>query len=370
MANTFLTPQIIAMEALAILRNQLVMADLVHTDYANEFVKVGDTITVRKPATLLAKDFAGSITKQDLQEQGVTVKLDRFKDVSVALTSKQETLELKDFARQVIEPAMVALAQQIDEDLVNFAFEKAQFHVEAASNTPTNLADIANIGKALDKAKAPLMDRHLVLSPDHKYRYALTDILTRVNYAGSNETLRESILGKVYGLMTYMDQNLPASNAVANGTAKVKFSVASSATANEVALTGISAATATVKIGEGFVYNGVLYRFTEDATASSNAIASIAVTPNFPAGVSAIEVPMVRANTSVAFHRHAFAFVVRPLDLPMGAARAAVVNGEGLSVRVVYGYDQDSKTDTISFDVLYGIAALRPELAVRIQDTY
>ena len=88
MANTLLTPQIIAQEALAILRNQLVMAELVHTDYANEFVKVGDTITVRKPATLVANDFAGSITSQDLTESGVTVTLDKFKDVSVALTSR------------------------------------------------------------------------------------------------------------------------------------------------------------------------------------------------------------------------------------------------------------------------------------------
>jgi len=286
MANTFLTPQIIAQEALAILRNQLVMAELVHTDYANEFVKVGDTITVRKPATLVANDFAGSITSQDLTETGVTVTLNKFKDVSVALTSKQESLELRDFARQVIEPAMVALAQQIDSDLAQYAIANAVGSVEETSATPQNLASIAGLGKALDIAKAPLQDRHLVMSPEHKYRYALTDVLTKVNYAGSNETLREAMLGKVYGMQTYMDQNLS--------------------------------------------FGGNDY--------------------------------------SVAFHKNAFAFVIRPLDLPMGAARAAVVNGEGLSVRVVYGYDQATKTDTISFDVLYGIASLRPELAVKLVD--
>lgn len=287
MANTFLTPQIIAQEALAILRNQLVMAELVHTDYANEFVKVGDTITVRKPATLVANDFSGAISSQDLTESGVTVTLDKFKDVSVALTSKQESLELRDFARQVIEPAMVAIAQQIDSDLAQFAVAQATgTAVVETSATPTNLASIAALGKVLDINKAPLQDRHLVMSPEHKYRYALTDVLTRVNYAGSNETLRDAMLGKVYGLQTYMDQNLS--------------------------------------------FGG--------------------------------------ADYSIAFHRNAFAFVIRPLDLPMGAARAAVVNGEGLSVRVVYGYNQASKTDTISFDVLYGIAALRPELAVKLSD--
>lgn len=287
MANTFLTPQIIAQEALAILRNQLVMAELVHTDYANEFVKVGDTITVRKPATLVANDFAGAISSQDLTESGVTVTLDKFKDVSIALTSKQETLELRDFARQVIEPAMVAIAQQIDSDLAQFAVAQATgTAVVETSASPTNLASIAALGKVLDINKAPLQDRHLVMSPEHKYRYALTDVLTRVNYAGSNETLRDAMLGKVYGMQTYMDQNLS--------------------------------------------FGGNDY--------------------------------------SIAFHKNAFAFVIRPLDLPMGAARAAVVNGEGLSVRVVYGYDQASKVDTISFDVLYGIAALRPELAVKLED--
>lgn len=286
MANTLLTPQVIAMEALAILRNQLVFAELVHTDYANEFVKVGDTITVRKPATLVANDFAGTITSQDLTETGVTVQLNKFKDVSVALTSKQETLELKDFARQVIEPAMVALAQQIDSDLAQFIVAQAPVSVEETSATPANLASIAALGKALDVAKAPMTERHLVLSPEHKYRYALTDVLSKVSYAGTNETLREAMLGKVYGMNTYMDQNLS--------------------------------------------YGG--------------------------------------ADYSVAFHKNAVAFVIRPLDLPMGAARAAVVNGEGLSVRVVYGYDQATKTDTISFDVLYGIAALRPELAIKLID--
>lgn len=370
MANTFLTPQIIAQEALAILRNQLIFAELVHTDYANEFVKVGDTITVRKPAELIAKDFSGSISSQDLTESGVTVKLDKFKDVSVAITSQQASLELRDFARQVIEPAMVALAQQIDEDLANFIYEKSSGSVLASSASPTSLADIAEVGKKLDIAKAPLQERHLVLSPEHKYRYALTEILTKVNFAGSNETLREALLGKVYGMQTYMNQNLPESTSSTNGSAKGTISVASSSDSGEVDITGLSTATATLKIGEGFVFEGILYRFTENVTGVSNAKASVAVSPAFPAGKSATEVRIVRLSSSVGFHKNAFAFVIRPLDLPMGAARASVVNGEGLSVRVVYDYNQSSKTDTISFDVLYGIAALRPELAVAIQDNY
>ena len=61
MANTILTPDIIAREALMVLRKNAVMANLVHRDYSDEFVgAVGDTITVRKPAKFTAKEYDGS----------------------------------------------------------------------------------------------------------------------------------------------------------------------------------------------------------------------------------------------------------------------------------------------------------------------
>ena len=47
MANTLITPSIIAKEALFQLENNLVMGDKVHRQYRDEFVKIGDTVTVR-----------------------------------------------------------------------------------------------------------------------------------------------------------------------------------------------------------------------------------------------------------------------------------------------------------------------------------
>ena len=47
--NTVLTPTIIAKESLMQLVNSQGMSRHVYTAYKNEFVKVGQTITVRKP---------------------------------------------------------------------------------------------------------------------------------------------------------------------------------------------------------------------------------------------------------------------------------------------------------------------------------
>ncbi len=139
MANTFLTPDIIAKEALMVLENNLVMAGLVvHRDYSPEFAKVGDTITIRKPAKFIAKNFAGQISRQDVEECSTTVKLDRWRDFSVDVTSKELTLDIRDFSVQVVTPAMQAIAQAVDSDVLALGVEKAGKTV-ASSASPLRL---------------------------------------------------------------------------------------------------------------------------------------------------------------------------------------------------------------------------------------
>lgn len=369
MANTFITPEIVAKEALAILRNNAVYKDLVYTNYSSEFVnRIGDTVNVRVPASLVAKDFDGSIDKQNLTESYVPVKLDRFKDVSVAITSKEWTLELQDFSQQVIAPAMAAIGEKVDADIANYIFEKAGNTVTRTAANPTTLKDFADIAKALDINKAPKMDRNLVMTPYHKYTYALLDNLVKGSYSGDNDLLRRNELGPVYGIDTFMDQNTPTSTASESGTAVGTIEVTGTKGASTVAIAGLSAATATLKAGDGFVYDGRLYRFTADGTGSGSEIASLAVAPALLADISGEELAIVRNGSSLAFQKNAFAFVNRPLAIPQGAAKAATASADGLSVRVVFDYDTDTKTDVISFDILYGVKDLRPELAVRLVD--
>lgn len=356
MPNTLLTPSIIANEALMVLQSNLVMADLVHKDYSNEFVEVGDTITIRKPAKFVAKNFTGSVSAQDITEGSVAVKMDRFRDVTVNVTSKQLTLDIKDFSEQVITPAMQAIAQAIDEDIFAVGVEKAGYS-KAGTSSPTNLADLADLAKKLDLNKVPTQNRRLVLHPTHKYRYALTDNLSKVSYAGDNQTLRDALLGRVYTMDTYMDQNAPDTQASTAGTTTT-IKITGTAGATTIALSGLSATTATVKEGDGFIYKGYLYRFTENGTGSSSAIAEIDIDQPLMEAATAADVTVINAPHSLAFHRNGIALVTRNLALPMGAAKSAYASADGLGVRVVYDYDSSTKTDKISFDIIYGIKEL------------
>ena len=72
---------------------------------------------------------------------------------------------------------------------------------------------------------------------------------------------------------------------------------------------------------------------------------------------------------SIAFHKNAFALVTRQLEMPLGAPKAFSTSYDGFGLRVVQGYDQKTKTDTVSIDMLCGVKTLSPELAAVITDS-
>ena len=287
MANTILTPEVIAREALMVLRNNAVMAKLVHRDYSDEFVAgKGDTITVRKPATFVANEFNGTIEKQDAKETGVAVKMDKHLDVSFAVSSKELTLDIADFSAQYLVPAMQAFADKVDKYLIGL--EKGATNRVAHASGEINQADLLKARKLLSDNAAPLADRRFVCGTTAEAELLGNELFVSAEKVGDEGTaLREASLGRKYGMDIYADQNI-------------------------------------IKDGD--------------------------YTP------------------AIAFHKNALALVTRPLALPQGAAKSATVNYDGFGLRVVYGYDINTKTDTISIDMLCGVALLDDNLIAVVAD--
>lgn len=287
MANNILTPDIIAREALMVLRNNAVMANLVHRDYSEDFVgAVGDTITVRKPATFVANEYKGSISVQDATETAVPVVMDKHLDVSFAVTAKQMTMDIADFSKQLLVPAMQAFADKVDKLLIALESEATSRHPHASGVIAP--ADLIAARKFLTENAAPLADRRFVVGATAEADLLGNELFVSAEKIGDNGTaLREASLGRKFGMDCYVDQNIAK-----NG---------------------------------GY-------------------------TP------------------SIAFHKNAMALVTRPLALPQGAAKAAIVNYDGFGLRVVYGYDMNTKTDTISIDMLCGVKLLDDKLIAVVAD--
>lgn len=361
MGNTILTPQIVAQEALLVLESQLTMANLVHRDYSNEFVQVGDTITVRKPAKFVAKNFTGTVSAQDIVEGSVAVKMDRFRDVTVKVTAKEMTLDIKDFSTQIVEPALSALAQAVDMDLLAVGVEKAA-KTATVSATPV-IGDIAGVGKALDVSKAPKQNRRLILPADIQYKYNTLDNFAKESYAGDSQALRDAEIGRVYTCETFASENCPQSAAATPGTVTA-YKVVGTANATQFTVSDGSAATGTIKTGDQLIVDGYLYTVTEDLTLVSGA-GTLKVDQNIPTTIStATSVKIINKAHALGFHRNGLALVTRQLELPMGATKAYIAAANGLAVRVVFDYDVATKSDTISFDIIYGIKELDTSLLV------
>ena len=226
MPNTFLTPNIIAREALLVLRNNAVMANLVHRDYSSEFVaNKGDKISIRKPAKFEAKEFNGSaIEVQDAAENKVDVTMDKLLDVSFAVTSKEMALSIEDFSQQLLVPAMQAFADKIDGYLIALAGAITANKVVQAD--AVTAVDVVDARKFLTSHAAPLTERRFVYSTGVEADLLKTDLFVNASAVGDAGTaLREASLGRKFGMDFYVDQNMDSGTAKAVAFHKNAFAL-------------------------------------------------------------------------------------------------------------------------------------------------
>lgn len=370
-SNTIITPSVIAREVLYALLGNLVFKDLLfNAELSNEIVaaKAGDTINVKKPSKFKLKRYGGSLIKQNLNETSIPVVMDYLGDITVPISSKQMTLEINDFVSQVIRPIGEGMAIGIDSYIAAKMLQAipAKNYVSATAS-PEDLADIGNLDLKLNQAKAPKQGRTLVLSPEHKNKYAVTTNLSAISYAGDSVTLREALLGRVYGFQTLESSYLPIGSGSSTLEVIGKITVSGEAGSKTVKVEEAVETNGKIKETAVLVVDGRVITIpaeTGDQEATDGTIASLTVNQDdiedMPNGVYK-NVMVLTDAVSLAFSDVSFGFVNVPLEKPMNNPNSAIASFEGITVRVHYGYDQDKKEQILSVDTLFGFASFYPE---------
>lgn len=229
---TLITPSVIARNALATLRNSLVLANLVSRDYDADFGgKVGDTITVRTPATFTVDVFDrnNGIQLQDPTEGSFDVTLDTVPDVSFPVTSEELTLELEDFRTQLLEPAMFAHAEYIDGLLAEQIVDAAALSGGGGTVTGTGtdpgdqIAAFRAARRVLGRNKLPMTERYAVLSPEGVEAITGDQTYLQVNTSGSPRALVDGAVGRIGGFDSYESQVLGLGSGDKGGADGVAF---------------------------------------------------------------------------------------------------------------------------------------------------
>lgn len=403
MANTILTPSVIAKETLMALENNLTFAKQINRKYDDMFArtgaKVGAVINIRKPVRFTVSSGA-ALSLQDVTEQQVGLTIDQQKHVDFTFSSVELTLSVDEFRERYLQKAGAALANDVDRYMLNLAYQSTYNAVGTPATVPANEVPYLDAGVKMDNEATPRDGNRSVVVTS---QMQATMVSSQKGLFQSAEKISDQYatgnMGTAYGFKWSMDQNVVTHTVGPLGGSPLTAGVTASG-ATTVATDGwTAAAAARLKKGDVITFAGVFavnpqhrgstgqlrqFVVTADVSSDGAGLASIPVSPaivatgayqnvtNVPADNSAVTV-LGAANAvtpqAIAFHKDAFTLATVDLeDVSTYGAWGAVVSSKklGISMRVARQYNISSDTVPCRVDILYGGAALYPELACRI----
>lgn len=388
-------------EALMVLVNELAFSKRVNREYSSKYgiegAKIGTTLNVRKPPRYIGRSGA-ALSVEDMTDTSVPVVLDTQFGVDINFTSADLLLTIDDFSRRYIKPAVATIANKIDFDGLSMAAKATANFVGVPGTVPSALLTYLQAGVALDNTATPRdSDRSLVLTPQMQAN--IVDSLKGLynSQPRIKEQYDKGEMTEAAGFRWMMDQNVYSHTIgvlggapLVNGAAQVGASLVTNG--------WTAAAVLRLKKGDIFTIAGVfqvnpqnrqnvgsLQDFVVKADASSDGAGNMTISIDPPITVSGAfqTVTASPANGAaltvfgaagtvtpqgMAFHRDAFTLVTADLPMPRGVDMAARASDpdSGVSIRIVRQYDVVNDKFPCRLDVLYGWAALRPEMACRI----
>ena len=404
MANSILTPQIITREGLRILHAESNFLTKINRQYDSRFAvsgaKIGTSLDVRLPNKFTVRTGA-NYSAQNMIERKVNLPVATIKGVDLTISDSELTLSLNDFSEQFLKPAMNQLVSDIEYSAMLSMYKSVPNYVGTVS-TQIDYKKFQQAGQRLTENLAPTSDRTFLLNPASRVEFS--DAVKGLFQASSNieDQYREGMVGRTGGFDVFENTMIPVHTTGTYGGTPLTNGATQGSTGSgnayvatsDIITDGWTSGGTSLKAGdivtfagcydvhpETKVSTGVLKKFVivSDVSDTTGAI-TMTVSPAVIAGGayqncsnriadnSAITVLGTSATAygqNLAFHKDAFTFVSADLDIPKGVDMAARERFGNISMRFVRWFDGDSGDWKARFDILHGMAALYPELAVR-----
>ena len=112
--------KLVAADALPALMGNLVMGNLVNRDYEPALAQAGDTVNVPIPPTLVANNIAegGTVQTQNPNLGNAQIVLNTHAEATFQVPDVTKILAVPDLLKLYMQPAVVALAEKIESDLL------------------------------------------------------------------------------------------------------------------------------------------------------------------------------------------------------------------------------------------------------------
>jgi len=214
--NDAYIPELWANEGLAILEENMVIANLVHRDFENEIKDFGDVVNTRRPGEfkISRKKDGTALVQQNANSTNVRVPLDQWFYNSFTIKDGEASKSFQELVDIYLRPGMQTIARGVDRSVLGrvhayfgtLAKRCGRLGNLLSSNSKDYVLEAREI---LNVNKAPVNGRNLVLAPASETALLKNDLFIKANERGDGGTaLENATLGRILGFETYMDQNV------------------------------------------------------------------------------------------------------------------------------------------------------------------
>lgn len=408
MANVHVTTSLVLRDTLAHLENDLVLGNLVSTDYSKEFAKVGDTVMARKPVRFQGQSDNLDVTNynEDIIEGQTPVTLKKTETIKFSIDPKDRVLSVEKMRERYIEPAVIKLKDRIETAIASL-YSDVYWFDGTPGTLPATFKSLGAPGAIMTYAAIPQSGRKAVHNPDTALE--LADGLKNVYVQGVAKTaFEEARIGRYAGFDNFTSVHIPRHTVGAHGGTPLVNGAAQAVSYAAVkdtwqqdlitdgwtnSVTGILKRGDVFTIADVFAVNpvskestGRLQTFVVKADADSGAAtgpATLKISPPIiasgayqtvtaaPADNAAITVKTGAAGIaypqSLLFHPSAFTLVTRPLEIPSGEGLATeTMSGNKVSLSISKWVDGNTLKEHCRLDMLFDVVAVYPHMAMRV----
>lgn len=203
--------KLVAVDALPALMGNLVMGNLVNRDFEPTMAQAGDTVNVPIPPTMVANNIAegGTVTTQNPNLGNAQIILNTHAEATFQIPDVTKVLAVPDLLSLYMKPAVVALAERIESDLLALASQFTANNPVGTAGTAITEAVIDSAETALFQAKvAPTEPKYLVV--DANGYSALRQIPRFSEYQTAGEAglraLVDGTVGKIKDFYVFRSQ--------------------------------------------------------------------------------------------------------------------------------------------------------------------
>ena len=398
MSNTLLTIDMITRECLRLAHEKAVFIGSINRQFDDSFgvsgAKIGDTLRIRYPSQYGRRSGSRVMDVQDSVQTSTALTVATQDGVDMRFNSREMALDLDEFSKIHLDPAMASLISNIDADAL-VGCTKSTFNFAGTAGTPvSSITAAGNARTRLNQNLAPKGSERRVQFDSGTMASIVSGTAAYFNPSNAiSEQYREGLIARTAMADYYENErvwSMANTTSVTLSTAKMNGYIS---TAGQTSLNITSLTVSAVSVGMKFTLGNIfdvhpetkqrysqLKQFTVVAVTD---VSTFTVSPPFfitgtrqnMAGLGTttstqaltwLGSPNSTYTLGLMYHKDAFTFATADLPLMAASEKCVRKTYDGLSLRV--WQDSDIRNDELltRIDILYGFTAIRPEWACAI----